>query len=45
MVAFDEVAHPGWPGETVALREVQGLHRVRLQRTLYAGAPSFSVAE
>lgn len=45
VVGFDEVGHPGWPGETVALREVRGLHTVRLQRTRYAGAPSFFVAE
>ncbi|WP_448625333.1 hypothetical protein [Geodermatophilus sp. URMC 64] len=45
VIGFDEVAHPGWPGETVALREVRGLHRVRLQRTRFAGTPSFFVAE
>lgn len=45
VVGFDEVAHPGWPGETVALRESRGLDRVRLQRTRYAGTPSFFVAE
>lgn len=45
VIGFDEVAHPGWPGETVALREVRGLDRVRLQRTRYAGTPSFFVVE
>jgi hypothetical protein len=45
VVGFDEVGHPGWPGETVALREVRGLNSVRLQRTPYAGTPSFFVAE
>ena len=45
VVGFDEVAHPGWPGETVALREVRGLDRIRLQRTRYAGTPSFFVVE
>jgi hypothetical protein len=45
VIGFDEVGHPGWPGETAALREVRGLHRVRLQRTPYAGTPSFFVAE
>lgn len=45
VVGFDEVAHPGWPGETVALREVRGLDRVRLQRTRFAGTPSFFVVE
>ena len=45
VIGFDEVGHSGWPGETVALREVMGLHNVRLQRTRFAGAPSFFVAE
>jgi hypothetical protein len=45
VIGFDEVGHPGWPGETVALREVLGLHSVRLQRTRFAGTPSFFVAE
>lgn len=45
VVGFDEVGHPGWPGETVALREVVGLQNVRLQRTRYAGVPSFYVVE
>ena len=39
------MAHPGWPGETVALRETIGLDRVRLQRTRFAGTPSFFVAD
>ncbi|MGY1805633.1 hypothetical protein ACI78T_20295 [Blastococcus sp. SYSU D00922] len=45
VVGFDEVAHPGWPGETVALREVRGLDSVRLQRTRFAGTPSFFVVD
>lgn len=45
VIGFDEVGHPGWPGETVALREVRGLDQVRLQRTRYLGTPSFFVVE
>lgn len=45
VIGLDEIAHPYWPGETVALREVFGLDNVRLQRTRYAGTPSFFVAE
>ena len=45
VIGFDELAHAGWPRETVTLREVRGIDRVRLQRTRYAGTPSFFVAE
>jgi hypothetical protein len=45
VIGFDEVAHPGWPGETAALREVIGLDKVRLRRTRFAGTPSFFVVE
>jgi len=30
VLAFDELAHPKWPGETVALRETLGLDRADL---------------
>ncbi|GAB3258846.1 class I SAM-dependent methyltransferase [Kineosporia babensis] len=32
IVAFDELAHPKWPGETAALREVLDLSQVRLEK-------------
>jgi hypothetical protein len=32
IVAFDELAHPKWPGETQALREVLGLDRATLRQ-------------
>ncbi|WP_320065565.1 class I SAM-dependent methyltransferase [Micromonospora sp. RTGN7] len=32
ILAFDELAHPKWPGETVALREVLGLDRAALRQ-------------
>jgi hypothetical protein len=31
-VAFDELAHPKWPGETAALREVLDLRHVTLHQ-------------
>ncbi|WP_097900196.1 TylF/MycF/NovP-related O-methyltransferase [Streptomyces sp. b94] len=31
VIAFDELAHPKWPGETAALREVLGIGRDQLQ--------------
>ncbi|WP_345710824.1 TylF/MycF/NovP-related O-methyltransferase [Kineococcus glutinatus] len=45
LVGFDEASHPLYPGETVALREAWGLPDVRLQRTRFAGTPSFFVVE
>ncbi|MDA0563789.1 TylF/MycF family methyltransferase [Streptomonospora sp. S1-112] len=32
VIAFDELAHPKWPGETAALRETLGADTVRLRR-------------
>ncbi|WP_328406335.1 class I SAM-dependent methyltransferase (plasmid) [Streptomyces sp. NBC_00390] len=32
ILAFDELAHPKWPGETVALREVLGLDHAPLRQ-------------
>lgn len=45
VVGMDEVAFDGFPGETVALRESFGLSNIRLQRTPYAGSPSFFVVD
>ncbi len=38
ILAFDQVGHPKWPGETVALREVLNLAHLRLQ--VIPGFPS-----
>ena len=38
IIAFDELAHPKWPGETVALRETLGLDYGRLR--LLHGRPT-----
>lgn len=47
VIAFDELNSPEFPGETIAVREVLGLDRVRLQRTGHSnpGLPSFFVLE
>ena len=45
VIAFDELAHGDFPGETVALREVFGLHNVRIQRSPLASLPSYFVVE
>ena len=44
---FDELNCAEFPGETLAVREVFGLDRVRLQRTGHGnpGRPSFLVIE
>jgi hypothetical protein len=45
VLAFDELNHPTFPGETQALREVLGLDRYRIVRTPYESAPSYLVIE
>lgn len=37
LVAFDELAHPKWPGETAALREVLGNKGIRLHQLVVQG--------
>jgi len=45
VVAFDELNHGGFPGETRALLEWLGGDRVRLHRSPYAPYPSWFVVE
>jgi hypothetical protein len=45
IVAFDELNHEMWPGETVAVAEAIGIPRLRLQRFPWAGTLSFAVLE
>jgi|SRR5579884_204901 hypothetical protein len=47
VIGFDELNCAEFPGETIAVREVFGLDRVRLQRTGHGnpGLPSFLVIE
>jgi len=45
IVAFDEVNHPDWPGETQAFREIFDLNKVRLQRFTYMPTVSYFVVE
>lgn len=46
VLAFDELLSSVFPGETVAVREVFGLDKVRLQRSpLYSGHGSYFVLE
>ncbi|HKP95124.1 MAG TPA: TylF/MycF/NovP-related O-methyltransferase [Fibrobacteria bacterium] len=45
VIGFDEINNPNWPGETVALKEVLGLDRYRIQRLPYMPTSSFIVIE
>jgi hypothetical protein len=45
VLAFDELNHSEWPGETIALKEVFGLHNCRLQRSAANPTPSYMVIE
>jgi len=46
VLAFDELNLPKCPGETVALREVYGLDKVRIRRSQhFSGQPSYLVIE
>jgi hypothetical protein len=45
VVGFDELIDKDFPGETVALREVMGLSKYRLQRCTYNSLPSYLVIE
>lgn len=45
VIAFDELNHPDWPGETVALKETLGLNNLRIQRLPFMPTASFIIFE
>lgn len=45
VLGFDELNHPPFPGETMAVAEVLGLPNLRLQRLPYSPTTSFAVVE
>lgn len=45
IIGFDELNHPAWPGETVALKEVLGVNNIRIQRVPYSPTTAFAVIE
>jgi hypothetical protein len=45
VIGFDELNDPGFPGETVALREVFGTSNVRIERNPFSGMQSYFVVE
>lgn len=45
IIGFDELNDPQFPGETVALKEVFGLHNVKISRSKYSGIQSYFIVE
>jgi hypothetical protein len=45
VLGFDELCHPAYPGETIALREVFAGRNFRLQRSKFCSSQSFIVLE
>ena len=45
VIGFDQVCYEGFPGETLALKEVFGLDRYRIQRTPLSSSAAFIVLE
>jgi len=45
VIGFDELNHPEWPGETLAVRETLGLGNIRLNRFPFMPTGSYTVVE
>ena len=45
VLVFDELNHPGFPGETIALNEVMGIPNVRIEKSKYQPYSCFIVKE
>jgi len=45
VIAFDELNHPDFPGETRAVQEALGLNKINLKRSPYSGCASFFTVE
>ena len=45
IIAFDELNHELWPGETIAVRERLGLNKLRIQRFAFGGTLSYAIVE
>jgi len=43
IIAFDELNHEVWPGETLAVREALGLNTLRIERFPFGGTLSYAV--
>lgn len=45
VIGFDELNHPDWPGETLALKEILGLDKVRIERIPFMPTASFIILD
>ncbi len=45
VIGFDELNDPGFPGETLAVRETLGLSNIRLRRNRFSGIQSYFIVE
>jgi hypothetical protein len=45
IIAFDELNHEVWPGETVAVMEEIGINKLRVQRLSYGSTMSYAIIE
>ena len=45
IICFDEVNHPFWPGETLAVLEELGIRNIRLERFDFSPSPSYAILE
>lgn len=45
VIGFDELNHPNWPGETLALKEALGINNFRVYRSPFATYSSYIVFE
>ncbi len=45
IIAFDELNHEVWPGETVAVKEELGINRLRIRRFTFGGTLSYAIIE
>ncbi len=45
VIGFDELNHPEWPGETLAVKETLGLDNIRIKRFPFMPTGSYTVIE
>ena len=45
IICFDELNHPNWPGETIAVIEELGIQNIRLKRFDFVPSPSYAIFE
>lgn len=45
VIGFDELNHPDFPGETLALKEIFEINKLKIRRTPYSGSRSYIIIE